>query len=122
MIFISERRIPMPSEFEYPPLQKEWERRCKKMRRAERLKVRLEKIYFSINTHNTLMYKLPVTHDSYSDYKRMQKIKERATDLVDQATALWTAAILKEYGRHAKIKWRAWEGGRICVVNKDVYT
>lgn len=108
----------MTSEFEYPPLQKEWERRCRKMRRALRLQHKATKMFL----HNATPSNMFTVVCGGKNYHKSEVLLRRSIVLRQKASEQWNAAILREYGRHAKISWKEWEGGRICVISKDVYT
>ena len=72
-------------------------------------------------------YTTPPLQKEWEEYNRLQdegdKLRDEGWKLYDEGIKLWKEAIIKYYGKDAKVRWRTWneDNNPTCHINGDVY-
>jgi len=83
-----------------PPLQREWEEYNRLQEEGQKL-----------------------CNEGWKLWEERKRLKEKEHKLREEGDKLWKEAIIKYYGKDAKVKWRTWnkDNKPTCHINGDVY-
>jgi len=101
------------------PLQKEWEERKKLRVVGYNLWVKGHKLRYE----GEKLWGEKLWDESNKLFDESNKLREEGDNLLVEGRKLWNEAIIKYYGKDAKITWRRWhkDNDPTCHVGSDVY-